>query len=320
MMLERPECPMPASKAFEKRFRYECVGPHSSASPDLRVSFQQLSDDCSSLLGAVTGSLSDGCSPTVDACRDALSTDMMCMLDEANVLLENSKDVNSWRASLAQARVDSYLETIQSALESRHQLDSELAQVASSIVSQIKSEAKTADDLPVRVSSWRTPSLCFDLEVGEPVQFIRTDQVPIHVRVRAIAEIHAKDISANSVPKYGAFRIHIEQCKHDDCSLFSTGGAVGEVLIKIRITPLGDFQKKKGTWGEDADVSFVRVKEARVVQKNAHPRLPKRTVDLYTSSHHGSSETTVMIRFKTFRVLAPGEAPHVDIDLVVASS
>ena len=57
------------------------------------------------------------------------------------------------------------------------------------------------------------------------------------------------------------------------------------------------------------------------VQKNAYPPLPKRTVDLYTSSHHGSSDTTVMLRFKTHRVLEAGDdVAEVDIELVMDSS
>lgn len=328
MVVASPESPMSTEGVIETKFVYESIGPAmpgfgpgSQDSADLRSSFQQLSEDCSSLRGAVDGSQTNPCSPTLDACRDSLRTDMASMLYEANLLLENGEKVTSWRASLAQARVDSYLETIQSALDSRDQWDNELGLVANSIATQINSETKTADDLPVRVSSWRTPSLCFDLEVGEPVQFIRKEKMPIKVRVRAIAEIHAKDINSNSIPKYTACRIHVEEVKHDERSLFSLAGDVGEAAIKIRISPLGDDQKKKPTWGEDEDVGFVRVKEARIVQKNAYPPLPKRTVDLYTSSHHGSSDTTVMLRFKTHRVLEAGDdVAEVDIELVMDSS
>ncbi|KAI2511123.1 hypothetical protein MHU86_3258 [Fragilaria crotonensis] len=319
---ESHDCRVPTSRVLKTNFCYEMRGaiPPKDESR-LRVNFKQLSEDCSSLLGTVTGGLAEGSSPTLDACRDALRTDMTLMLDEAKVLLQNLEEVTPWRASLAQARVLSYRETIQSALDSRHQLDSELSLVANSISSQINSETKTTDDLPFRVSSWRTPSLCFDLEVSEQVHFVRTEHMPIKIRVRAIAEIHAKDINASSIPKYSAFRVHVEQCKHDNQSLFPSAGALGEVLIKLRINRLGENQKKKLTWGgEDADVGFVRVTEARVVQKNAFPPLPKRTVDLYTSSHHGTSDTTVMLRFNTHRGRDVECVPEVDIEVVMASS
>jgi hypothetical protein len=264
---ESLDCRIPTKRVLQSSFRYEQSGlamPQKDESR-LKVSFKQLSEDCSSLLGTITGGLAEGCSPTLDACRDALRTDMTLMLDEAEVLLQNLEDVTPWRASLAQARALSYRETIQSALDSRHELDSELSLVADSISSQIHCETKTSEDLPFRVSSWRTPSLCFDLELSEQVHFTRTEHMPIKIRVRAIAEIHAKDINASSIPKYSAFRIHVEQCKHDNQSLFSTAGALGEVLIKLRINRLGESQKKKLTWGgEDADVGFVRVTEARV--------------------------------------------------------
>jgi hypothetical protein len=227
----------------------------------LRLSFQELSDGCSDLLET----LFHGSSPTLDACRGSLQTDMNCMLQQANTLLQNVEQVTQWRASLAQARVDCYLETIQTALNSRQQLDSELGLVADSIASQINSnsESKTSDDLAVRVSAWRTPSLCFDLDVSEPVEFLRTDAMPIKVRARAIAEIYAKDMPG-SIPQYKACLVRIEDVKHDNSNSASLAGTVGEALIKIRISPFGDAQKKKATWGEDEDVGFVRVIEARV--------------------------------------------------------
>jgi hypothetical protein len=227
----------------------------------LHLSFQELSDGCSDLLET----LFHDSSPTLDACRGSLQTDMNFMLHEANTLLKNVEQVTQWRASLAQARVDSYLETIQLALNSRQQLDSELGLVANSIASQINSysESKASEDLAVRVSAWRTPSLCFDLDVSEPVEFLRVDYMPIKVRARAIAEIYAKDMPG-SIPQYNACLVRIEDVKHDNSNAALLAGTVGEALIKIRISPVGDAQNKKATWGEDEDVGFVRVIEARV--------------------------------------------------------
>lgn len=282
----------------------------------LHLSFQQLSNGCSKLLET----LFHGRSPTLDACRGSLQTDMNSMLHEANLLLKNM-EFAQWRASLAQSRVVSYLETIQSAFNSRHQLDRELGLVSDSIATQMRNntESKTSDDLAVRVSSWRTPSLCFDLDVSEPVQFIRTDEMPIKVRARGIAEIYAKDMPG-SIPQYNACNVHIEQVKHETSNTTSIAGTAGEAFIKIRVCRLGGAQKKIPTWGEDEDIDFVRVKEARVVQSNAFLPMPKRTVDMFTSSHYGSSDVTVTLRFKTHRLLKSEDMPEVNIELVMASS
>lgn len=258
---------MPENNDFMKvkEFTYEKHGKsmpsfgRKSDDKSLHLGFQHLTEGRSQLLETMFA----GSSPTLDACRGSLQTDMNSMLHEASLLLTSTELADQWRASLAQNRVDSYLETIQSARNSRHQLDSELGLVADSIASQLRNntESKTCDDLAVRVSAWRTPSLCFDLDVSEPVQFLRTDDMPIKVRARAIAEIYAKDMPG-SIPQYNACNIRIEEVKHDMSP--SLAGAVGEASIKMRVSHLGGPQKKTPTWGEDEDVAFVRVKEARV--------------------------------------------------------
>lgn len=325
-----PDSPVSAEPQYESNFTYEKWG--LSTMPgygsnrgdvggveehDLHKSLKQLHKDCSDMTASIKGN--DANTLTLTACQGSLQNDMSAMLDEANVLVENIGEhlITPWRASLAQARVDSYLETIKSAIESRDQFDDKLAQLTSAIAPQVE-EGQKSVGLPVQISSWRTPSLCFDLEVGQPAEYASTEKMPIKVRVRAIAEVQAKDIDAGNVPHYSACRVQVEECKHEERTMFSMAGTVGEALIKIRISPLENAKKTDATWGEDADVGLIRVQEARIVQRNAFPPVAKRGADLYVSSLHGSSEACVMLKIKTQRVLDGDEAPEVDIELVMA--
>lgn len=276
VVLLTPDSPVLSGQEYEHNFTYEKSGMSTlpnfggqrGAADDgeeelhLRKNLTRLHEDCSSMKESVSGSVSgnEGISLTLTACQGSLQNDMPAMLDEANVMVDNIGDhfITPWRASLTQSRVDAYLETMQSAMQSRDQFDDKLAQLTSALVPLV-------EDVPVRISSWRTPSLCFDLEVGEPAQYVSTEKMPIKVRARAIAEVQAKDIDCGSVPKYQACRIHVEECKHEERTMFSMAGTVGEALIKIRISPLLDnAEQTQATWGEDDDVGLIRVQEARM--------------------------------------------------------
>jgi hypothetical protein len=273
------ETALSVTKVLDKRSSFDSVG--SATMPifsglkhldfvltsELRAGFQQLSAGCSELLDAVHGtSTAEKDSPTLHACRGSLQTDMTIMLSEASHLLDDaeSKEVTTWKASLAQVRADSYLDTIQSALACRALLDNELWQVTSSLSSQLSEEKKSPEDIPVRISSWRTPILCFDLELSDRVQYLYTDPMPLKVRATAIAEVFAKDIGAGSIPSYLACRLVVEQCKHEEQSFQSLAGTVGKAYMKFKVSPVGNAQKKNSTWGVDEHVGELRVAEARM--------------------------------------------------------
>jgi hypothetical protein len=52
------------------------------------------------------------------------------------------------------------------------------------------------------------------------------------------------------------------------------------------------------------------------VQVNAFPPSPKATVDLYVSSNHGESDTTITLRFPTYKT-RNNVTPDVRVELVV---
>jgi len=278
---------------------------------ELRVGHQQLSEVCSELIGSIDGNFGEKYySPTLYACKDSLRTDAASLLDEANLLLENvdEKRVTSLRASLAQVRVDSYLETIQSALRLHESLDSQLNIVTSSIASQMEEE-KIPEDLPIRISTWRTPSLCFDMEVGKEVEFTQVGNIPLKVKARVIAEVYAKDINAGSIPSYRACRLQIKELTTNSDITASSTGVIGNALTKIVVSPLKEKREQK--------VESLRIRECRVFQENAFPPLPTSAVDLFVSTKEGTSDITIMLNSKIHRMLHD-QVPELRIELVMA--
>jgi hypothetical protein len=104
----------------------QTLGPDLTSPTNLKHSFKQLSDDYYALLESVNRSHERGDSPTLDACRDSLCTDMALMLDEADLMLQR----DNMLAAMAQFRVDKYLERIQSAVNSHYIFDKDLAKLA----------------------------------------------------------------------------------------------------------------------------------------------------------------------------------------------
>lgn len=258
---ESPVCKKSTKLIFEspQNVPFSILDPNYDESADeLKSGHQALSESFSKLSRTVDGSFHESdCSIIVDACRDSLKTHMTSILNEASVWLVNTenKSGKSLRASLAQERVVSYLKTVESALQSREKLENDLGLLCSSIASQMEEE-KAAKGLPVQISLWRTPSLCFDMEVAKTVEYMRTERLPLKVRVRAIAEIYAVDIHSCSIPSYRACHLQIKELKHESLTPVLSSGATGEGLIKIKISPLGD--RKSINFGH------MIVREARV--------------------------------------------------------
>ena len=201
------------------------------------------------------------------------------MLAEANAVVESlNKEglmVTHWRASLAQTRVESYLHSIDSLLkaEEKSSYDSVLTRVLDPVLA-VMGEEKTAD-LPVRVSSWRTPSLAFDIELGHSVEHSHEAsppsdkcdfdiQRPMKVHVKAIADIAAKDIVSGCVGSYEPCSIKVERCRHEEKQVPSNLSFVeGEAMLKVRISPVGSGKKPVDDQVWDTD-NHVKVEEARV--------------------------------------------------------
>eukprot|EP00543_Licmophora_paradoxa_P004430 CAMPEP_0202443878 /NCGR_PEP_ID=MMETSP1360-20130828/3042_1 /ASSEMBLY_ACC=CAM_ASM_000848 /TAXON_ID=515479 /ORGANISM="Licmophora paradoxa, Strain CCMP2313" /LENGTH=345 /DNA_ID=CAMNT_0049059697 /DNA_START=48 /DNA_END=1085 /DNA_ORIENTATION=+ len=302
----------------------------------LKKSFQQLSTRGTDLLLQIAEHSSDSCidSPTVDACRHSLRCEVSMMLLEADHLLQNVGQVTPWRASLAQLRAESYLGTIESALSNsaRQTIDRQLRIVASAITDQLSTEdeegedeEKVAEQPPqITISSWRTPSLAFDVVVGKEI----CKSFPqVIVRARVIAEVLAKDMNVNGaqLPHYRACTVSVEGARYERM-ITAVNGNTGEVFLKLRISPVGrppsgnKIKKGKKVWGFDERVTAVSFREARAVQLNAFPPHPKANVDIFTSVMHGSYDTTVTMRCNTNKSLQADAIPEIAIDLVLASS
>ena len=214
-------------------------------------------------------SSSDQDSLIVEACRASLYSEFLCMLDEAQLLLDNMGTggdamVTSWRVSLAQIRVDAYLESIETALDSPDSLlDVELADVARNLSTQ-------AEDVAIRISPWNLSSLAFDVTVATPVQHslqAKQGGLPLNLHVRAIQEIQAKDMVHNVGMKFRACKLYVERCVHDVGRSFRAGaGSVGDVLVVVRVSPMDDEDDaciKADAQSWESEVSRPIVKEAR---------------------------------------------------------
>jgi len=267
-------------------------------------------------------------SPTLGACKCSLLSDASILFEETKVLLENlgkeGSVITSWRASLAQIRVDSYIETIHSAMQhqSREILDMELLSVTDSLAYQTRNGIEM--QVPsVTISFWKSPSLVFNVTAGPLIIYhheFNHDQLPLKLKVTAIAEVVANEVVLGSVGSYQPCIVGIKKCNHESRSFCAPEtGIVGDCSLTVRLAPLGAMKQKKTTWGVDKEVGYLCVKEVRTVQVNAFPPKPKTAVDLYTSCTHGDRDTTITLRFSTSKTLLTDEIPEVHVELVMGS-
>ena len=238
----------------------------------LRESLLHLSVKGSDLLDEVNDQMkSSAFSPTLEACQSSLVSDTNSLLSEAKVLLENlgteGSMTTSWRASLAQIRVDSYLENIQNAIyhPSRERLDMELSSIADSL-SALALDKNRAKGQPIAISSWKSPSLAFNVIVGTPITYNhvgRDDSLSLKLTITAIAEVLAIDLDSGIIGSYQACIIGVENCNHESRNFCAETGSAGDCLVTVKLSPMGRKNLQKKTWGIDEEVGHLHVKAAR---------------------------------------------------------
>lgn len=212
----------------------------------LTGSLQLISERAERLLARVTELLnSANATPLAQACLSSLQKEFKFMLEEASLLLnhmgtQGECPITSWRVSLAQIRVDAYLESIETALNCPDAsfFNVALFQVASSVASLLNT-----DNVNICISPMNLSSLTFDVTVGTPVCHVLEGELPLNLQVSAIQEISANDIANDdSTHLNRACKLEIERCVHQVGSFRAGAGSIGDVLVTVRITPLGDEQ------------------------------------------------------------------------------
>jgi len=231
----------------------------------LITSLQLISERGARLFGRVdeTLKIADKDSLIVEACRSSLQSEFLFMFEEAQLLLNNmgaggNCSITSWRVSLAQIRVDAYLESIETALDcpDASRLNVELLDVAKSIASQLSTK-----DAELRISPWNLSSLAFDVTVGTPVQHVLKGDFPLNLQVRAIQEIQAMDmIDTDKNVSYQACKLEVERCVHGVGTFRAGAGSVGDVLVTIRVSPIEEEN--------DADIENMQSWESDMTEEN----------------------------------------------------
>jgi hypothetical protein len=244
----------------------------------LRSSLQLITERGERLLAQICDTDCPNLEPSliVEACNSSLQSELVFMLDEARLLLDNIStgvdSITSWRASLAQIRVDAYLEAIETAMKcpDRTKLDEELRFVVNAISNKLHPnslEKKHAEDVALRVSPWNISSLAFDLTVGEPVHPLNTRGLPLKLEIRAIQEIQAKDIFERKSLSFCACKIHIERCVYEASKLHAGTGTVGDAIVVVRVSPFDERNGPSGKniWETDKEEVWKQlIKEARM--------------------------------------------------------
>eukprot|EP00542_Grammatophora_oceanica_P013114 CAMPEP_0194032112 /NCGR_PEP_ID=MMETSP0009_2-20130614/5123_1 /TAXON_ID=210454 /ORGANISM="Grammatophora oceanica, Strain CCMP 410" /LENGTH=337 /DNA_ID=CAMNT_0038672453 /DNA_START=40 /DNA_END=1053 /DNA_ORIENTATION=- len=297
---------------------------------DLRKTFDSISskgNDLLSLLSSSSASSSQSCA-LVEACYGSLSSEGRVLSEEASLLLqsvdnqdEKEDDTNMRvRASLAQLRFDRYIATVVDAM--KHPAKDKLGVGLESLAAS----ATNSDDSAVKVSSWRAPSLAFDVAIAPPIEtMVGPSSHPLNVRVKAMVEVLANDAVASSsdqrrVP-YNTCQIAVEPSScHGRLEFVGVSGLSGDALLRVKVSPTGSDSQEQKVWGRDSEVEKIHVKEARVVQVNARQPRSKCAVNLYTSYTYGKPDADLILRFPTFATRSDEVPPQVHIELVVVGS
>lgn len=213
----------------------------------------------------------------VEACQSSLQAEFLFMLEEAKLLLNNMGStgtecpITSWRVSLAQIRVDAYLESIETALnlnslknEESKALNVQLLDVASSIATQLNKK-----DTEMCISPWNLSCLAFDVMVATPIQHVLEGTLPLNLHVKAIQEIQAMAAGdKTAVSSSRACKLQIARCHHQVGSFRAGAGSVGDVLVTVKVSPMDNddnvsIEKKKSWDTDNMEASRLVVKEAR---------------------------------------------------------
>jgi hypothetical protein len=284
------------------------------AKASLSASLKLISERGDRILKRILNDKNGANSLMLQACHSSLKSEFTYMLEEAKLLLNNMGNddecpITSWRISLAQIRADAYLESIQTALDcpDTSLVDVELLKVYNDIVSQLSS-----DIVDLRISPWNMTSLGFDVSVATPIDYaLESRTLPLNLQVCAIQEVQAKDIvNGDKSNVYRACSLKVERCVHEVGSFRAGAGSVGDVLLTIRVSPIVNNDESL------TEESRPVIKEARNVQVNAFPPSPKSCTDLYVSYNHGDCDSTITLRFPTYKTL-DDDVPQVCVELVM---
>jgi hypothetical protein len=155
-------------------------------------------------------------------------------------------------------------------------------------------------------------SLGFDVSVATPIDYaLESRTLPLNLQVCAIQEVQAKDIvNGDKSNVYRACSLKVERCVHEVGSFRAGAGSVGDVLLTIRVSPIVNNDESL------TEESRPIIKEARNVQVNAFPPSPKSCTDLYVSYNHGDCDSTITLRFPTYKTL-DDDVPQVCVELVM---
>ena len=224
-------------------------------------------------------------SPTVAACRGSLAWEFAAMMSEAHVLMDSlgmeGVMVTPWRVSLLQARIHSYLSMIEKLMQGvdREKLDTELLRILAPVLASISDEnqkqqdrdaegcadnvTKPSNDLPVRISSWRTPSLAFDVQLSAPLRYTHkasppchkgefSNQLPLRAEVKAMTDFMAKEIETGMVPTCKPCTLELERCRHEATDSTNNLGIVAEAMLRLRLSPEALVAQRASTMGHAA--------------------------------------------------------------------
>ena len=268
----------------------------------LEFSLQRAIDRAAEIKARMTDTTNDSTtsefqakSPLIfEACQSALLGEMARKLNQAALLLEDTKREDNTKAEgvtqmtknkrLSSALISSlqYLDTIESAMSysSRDRLEASLRSVVHSIAGDNTDLYDKNASTAVCVSSWRAPSLAFDFCVGSPAvhhSVGSSSSLPIDLKVKPIVEYTADELILQydkddaplrkSQPRdAGFYAVKVKKCLHEKKKNVPREGMVGQAMVQVHIAPLADTnsKKKEAVWGMDTkDVLPMRIKEVR---------------------------------------------------------
>lgn len=251
-----PSCPNVSSIGVSCSSSSSLTGGKDCAPPtlhELALSHRRLSDRARCLLDSINQSQHIEDSVVVEACKSALLFSFSLMENEALLLLGDlhgdigtdttSSYVTPWHASLAQSKAQSYLDTIQAALEhpSRRSMD-DMLQIAVDSISGLLPfdgiDAVSNEKVGVSVSTWTLPNLSFDLTVGGPILHCTHPNLRSPALSRLASNVKAPVTSIHTA-NYTKGRSHPTSLNSNELPLTMEIRAIAEFFSK-------DIESKQG--------------------------------------------------------------------------
>ena len=280
-------------------------------------------------LDGITGTL-----PTLAACKSSLLTSFPMMLRQTSQLVDslNKGDdkadhmVAEIQSKFALDCMDQYLENIEKSisLTEREALDYPLDRI-------VRSLQPDEEEAPYScsVSTGVTSRLVFDVGVGLPavteLEKGPKCPLPLIAHVEPIVELTGDDLLSGSISssQVRPHTVEIESLSFCDQHFPTSSERTGEARIQVRVSPGRQVQgKKEWKGGKHGEVCMkpLSIHQARVYQLNAYPPKPASTVDVFTSQEaFGTNALTIRLVMKTFKT-EHGDAPRLQVELVLPLS